>query len=154
MKKYTALLSAAALSAGLLTATPALSSQAPAQGGAQQGAPAMQAPQPVEPGTLAEQYDDAELEAFLEVNRDMIPVVQSLSEQGGDIETQEQAQAMMQDFQQRTSAALDEHDLSEQQYQQIGMDASRDEALEQRLIQMDPALYEQLQSLQSEARPQ
>lgn len=154
MKKYTALLSAAALSVGLLIATPALSAQQPAQGGAQQGEPAMPAPQSAAPGSLSEQYDDGELEAFLEVNRDMIPVVQSLSEQGGDIETQEQAQAMMQDFQQRTSAALDEHGLSEQQYQQIGMDASRDQALEQRLIEMDPALYEQLQALQSQAAPQ
>ncbi|WP_456268895.1 DUF4168 domain-containing protein [Kushneria sp. AK178] len=156
MKKPVSMLGAALMTAGMLTAPMAMagSQGAPqAQQQGQQQAPAqMQQPQPVEPGTLSDQYNDDELRAFLEVNRDMIPVIQNLASQ--NVEDQQQAQSLMQEFQSKTEDSLQEHDLSVQQYQQIGTDASRDQALEQRLIDMDPELYQQLQSMQSQAQQQ
>lgn len=154
MKKPVSMLGAALLTAGLLTAPMAMAgSQGAPQG--QQQAPAqaqMQQPQPVEPGTLSKQYQDDELRSFLDVNRDMIPVIRNLSSQ--NVSDQQQAQSMMQEFQSKTEDSLKQHDLSVQQYQQIGTDASRDKALEKRLINMDPELYKQLQSMQSQAQQQ
>ncbi|WP_299260977.1 DUF4168 domain-containing protein [uncultured Kushneria sp.] len=152
MKKPVSMLGAALITAGMLAAPMAMAgSQGTSQG--QQQAPAqMQQPQPVESGTLSKQYKDDELRSFLDVNRDMIPVIKNLSTQ--DVQDQQQAQSLMQEFQSKTEDSLKEHDLSVQQYQQIGTDASRDKALEKRLIDMDPQLYKQLQSMQSQAQQQ
>lgn len=150
MKKPVSMLGAALITAGLLAAPMAM---AGSQGAQQSQAPAqMQQPQPVEPGTLSKQYQDDELRSFLDVNRDMIPVIKSLSSQ--NVKDQEQAQSMMQEFQSKTEDSLKQHDLSVQQYQKIGTDASRDKALEKRLINMDPELYKQLQAMQSQAQQQ
>lgn len=151
MKKPVSMLGAALITAGMLTAPMAMAgSQGASQG--QQPPAQMQQPQPVESGTLSKQYKDDELRSFLDVNRDMIPVIKNLSTQ--DVQDQQQAQSMMQEFQSKTEDSLKEHDLSVQQYQQIGTDASRDKALEKRLIDMDPQLYKQLQSMQSQAQQQ
>ncbi|MFC0267531.1 DUF4168 domain-containing protein [Kushneria aurantia] len=151
MRKVNSLLGAALLSLGVLAAGPAM---AASQSQPQQGAPsAQQAPQPVDPGTLSSQYSDDQLHSFLEVNRDMIPVVRDLSRRSSNIENREQAQALMEEFQTSTQQSLQEHGLSVQNYQQIGLDASRDSALEQRLIDMDPELYQRLQALQSQQQP-
>ena len=152
MKKPVSMLGAALITAGLLTAPMAMAGSQGAQQGQPQAPAQMQQPQPVEPGTLSKQYQDDELRSFLDVNRDMIPVIQNLSSQ--NVQDQQQAQSMMQEFQSKTEASLQEHDLSVQQYQKIGTDASRDKALEKRLIDMDPQLYKQLQSMQSQAQQQ
>ncbi|MFC0337701.1 protein of unknown function [Kushneria avicenniae] len=152
MKKPVSMLGAALITVGLLTAPMAMAGSQSAQQGQSQARAQMQQPQPVEPGTLSKQYQDDELRSFLDVNRDMIPVIKNLSSQ--NVSDQQQAQSMMQEFQSKTEDSLKEHDLSVQQYQQIGTDASRDKALEERLINMDPQLYKQLQSMQSQAQQQ
>lgn len=150
MKKPVSMLAAALVTAGMLSAPVALAASQPAQ--QSQAQSQMQQPQPVESGTLSKQYDDNELRSFLDVNRAMIPVIQNLSSRSESISDQQQAQSLMQEFQSKTEDALQKHDMTVQQYQKIGMDASRDKALEKRLVDMDPELYQQLQSMQSQAQ--
>ncbi|WP_445620090.1 DUF4168 domain-containing protein [Kushneria sp. Sum13] len=152
MKKPVSMLGAALITASLVAAPMAMAGSQSASQGQQQAPAQMQQPQPVEAGTLSKQYKDDELRSFLDVNRDMIPVIKGLSSK--DVKDQQQAQSMMQEFQSKTEDSLKQHDLSVQQYQQIGTDASRDKALEKRLINMDPELYKQLQSMQSQAQQQ